>query len=175
MNLAVDWLDTVIVLIVLVSAGYAIWRGFVSEVLGIAAWAAGAFATLYFGPWFARFVRTLMSPEWLADVVGYGFTFLAVVIPLSFMSHRFSEGVKRSPVSQLDRALGGAFGVVRGLAIAGLAYILFTYFVPIENHPRWLKQASLLPLVQGSAEVLLSLVPDQGIELHPYNPNARDP
>ena len=63
MNFAADWLDIVIVLLVLVSMGYAIWRGFVSEVLSILAWAAGAFACLYFGPWFARLgVPTCLAP-----------------------------------------------------------------------------------------------------------------
>ena len=42
-----------------------------------------------------------------------------VFIPLSFMSHRFSESVKNSPIGPLDRALGIAFGVVRGLVIVG--------------------------------------------------------
>ena len=175
MNFAIGWLDLMIVVVVLVSTAYAVWRGFVSETLSIIAWAAGAFAALYFGPWFSRFVSTLMSPAWLADVVGYGFIFLAVVIPLSFVSYRFAEDVKRSPVSGLDRALGGAFGVVRGLAVVGLAYILFSAITPISNHPRWIKEAALLPLVQSSAQVLLSLVPDQGINVGQFNPQPATP
>ena len=51
------------------------------------------------------------------------------------MSHRFSQSVKNSPIGPLDRALGIAFGVVRGLVIVGLAYLAFTYFVPIRNQP----------------------------------------
>src|SRR3984957_16510140 len=84
---------------------------------------------------------------------------LAVFNPSSFMIYRFSESVKNSPIGPLDRALGIAFGVVRGLVVIGLVYLAFTYFVPIRQQPRWLTEARLLPLMQSSGQVLLSLVP----------------
>ena len=59
--------------------------------------------------------------------------FLAVFIPLAFVSHRFSETVKHSPIGPLDRAAGVAFGIVRGLVFVGLAYLAFTYFVPLAQ------------------------------------------
>ncbi len=51
--------------------------------------------------------------------------------------------------------------MVRGLVIVGLAYLAFTYFVPIRNQPRWVTQAELMPVVQTTADLLLSVVPDQ--------------
>src|SRR6185437_6874004 len=90
--------------------------------------------------------------------------FLVVVIPLSFISYRFSESVKNSPISTLDRVCGFAFGVVRGLAIVGLAYIAFSYMISVRNQPEWIANAKLLPMIQGSSEVLLSLVPDQHVD-----------
>ena len=161
MNLSVTFIDFLVVLVIIVSAGYAAWRGFVSETLTIFAWAAGAFATLYFGPWIAPMVHSLVSTTWLAVVISYAAVFLSVFIPLSFMSYRFADSVKHSPIGPLDRALGLAFGVVRGLVIVGVAYLAFTYFVPIPSQPRWLTEARLLPMIQSSSEVLLSLVPNR--------------
>ena len=80
-------------------------------------------------------------------------------IPLSFGSYRFAEGVRQSPVGALDRVLGATFGVVRGLAILGIAYLVFTAFVPIRSQPKWLTSARTLPLIQSSSEVILSLIP----------------
>ena len=51
MSLSVSFLDVLIVLIIIVSAGYAAWRGFLWETLTIFAWVAAAFACLYFGPY----------------------------------------------------------------------------------------------------------------------------
>jgi len=160
MSLPVTVLDCLIVLIVLVSAGYAAWRGFLWETLTIFAWVAAAFACLYFGPYVIPLTRGMVDQLWLASLLAYGAVFLAVFIPFAFMKHRFSESVKHSPIGPLDRAAGIAFGVVRGMVLIGLAYLAFTYFVPIRQHPHWVTEARLLPVVQSTADVLLSVVPD---------------
>lgn len=160
MNLSVSFLDCLIVLIVIVSAGYAAWRGFLWETLTVFEWVAAAFACLYFGPYVIPLTRGLVDQPWLASLLAYAAVFLAVFIPLAFISHRFSESVKHSPIGPLDRAAGVAFGVVRGMVLVGLAYLAFTYFVPIRQHPHWVTEARLLPVVQSTADVLLSVVPD---------------
>ena len=162
--LGVTILDPIVIAVVFVSATYATYRGFVSESLSIFAWAAAAFAALFFGPRFAPYTRDLVSSPMLGILIGYAVIFLVVVIPLSFISYRFSESVKNSPVSTLDRACGFAFGVVRGLAIIGLAYIAFSTVISVRNQPEWVSNAKLLPVIQGSSEVLLSLVPDQHVD-----------
>jgi len=159
MTLPLTMVDVLVGLVVLVSAGYAAWRGFLSEVLSVFAWASAAFATLYFGPWLIPLMRDVIATPWIASLAAYAGIFLLVLVPLSFMAHRFSETVKHSPIGPLDRALGIAFGVVRGLVIVGLAYMAFTYFVPIKQQPTVVTQARSLPVIQSSAEVLLSLAP----------------
>ena len=160
MSLSVTVLDCLIVLVIIVSAGYAAWRGFLWETLTIFAWVAAAFACLYFGPYVIPLTRSMVEQAWLASLLAYAAVFLAVFIPFAFMSHRFSESVKHSPIGPLDRAAGVAFGVVRGMVLLGLAYLAFTYFVPIRQHPHWITEARLLPVVQSTADVLLSVVPD---------------
>src|SRR4051812_24680052 len=132
MSLSFHFIDFLIVLVIVVSAGYAAWRGFISETLTIFAWAAAAFGTLYFGPWVVPLARSLIATPWIGSLAAYAGVFLVIFIPLSFMSHRFSETVKHSPIGPLDRALGVAFGVVRGLVVVALGYLAFTYFVPVR-------------------------------------------
>ena len=179
MSLSFSFVDFLIVLVILVSAGYAAWRGFLSETLSIMAWVAAAFGCLYFGPYLVPLVHSLVTAPWAATLLAYAAVFLAVFIPFSFMSHRFSETVKHSPIGPLDRALGIAFGVVRGLVVIGLAYIAFTYFVPIRQQPRVIARAQLLPVVQTTSDILLSLVPNQAqpdlAANPPPEPAHRDP
>ena len=160
MSLSVNFIDCLIVLVIVVSAGYAAWRGFIWETLTIFAWAAAAFACLYFGPYIIPLTRSLVHPDWLASLLAYAAVFLGVFIPLAFIVSHFSASVKRSAIGPLDRAAGVAFGVVRGLVIVGLAYMAFTYFVPVRSQPRWLTQARLFPMVEASADVLLSVLPE---------------
>jgi len=159
MSLAFTFFDLLVVLTVLGSAAYATYKGFVDETLSIFAWAAAAVGSLVVGPWAADLLRGMISPSWLATLVGFAAVFVTVFIPLSFASHRFGQGVKHSLVGPIDRVLGATFGVVRGLAILGIAYLVFTAFVPIQSQPLWLTTARTLPLIQGSADVLLSILP----------------
>jgi membrane protein required for colicin V production len=161
MSLAFTFVDLLTVAVVVVSMVLAVWRGFVSETLSIVAWAAAAFASLYFGSWVAQLLSHMISPWWLAFVSGYALVFLVVLIPISFASFRLSETIRSSAVGPLDRSLGAAFGIARGLAIVGGLYLLFSIFVPIHNQPKPLREARLLPLIQSSAEVLIALAPNR--------------
>jgi membrane protein required for colicin V production len=154
------WIDLLVVAIVGASAVFAVYRGFVAETLSIFAWAAAAFATLYFAPSAAPLLGSSMSPV-AAMVVAYIAVFLVVLIPLSFISARFADNVQQSSVGPLDRSLGAVFGIVRGLILVSLAYILFTLIVPVKKQPEWIAHAWTLPLIQDTGDVLLSLVPEQ--------------
>src|ERR1700743_1017422 len=136
--LGVTYIDPIVAAVLFVAAVCATYRGFVSETLSIFAWAAAAFATLFFGPKLAPVARGLFASPLLGVLVGYAAIFLVVLLPLSFMSFRFSQSVKNSPVGALDRALGAVFGIVRGLAIIGLAYIAFSSVIPVRNQPDWI-------------------------------------
>jgi membrane protein required for colicin V production len=154
-------IDVLVILTVLASAGYAAWKGFLSETLTIFDWLAAAFGSLYFGPYLVPMMRGVVSTPWLASLIAYAVVFLIVFIPLSFLSHRFSENVKNSPIGPLDRALGIAFGVVRGLAVVALVYIAYSYFVPVPEQGRFIREAQTLPMIQSTSAVILSLVPER--------------
>lgn len=157
-DLSVTFVDLVVVAVIAISTIFAIYRGFVAESLSVFAWVAAAFASLYFGHAVVPLMAGHFSPL-AAKIVAYAAVFLVVLIPLSFISYRFAGAVQNSPVHAIDRSLGGAFGILRGLAIVGLAYLLFSMVVPVRAQPGWVSHARLLPLIQSSSDVLLSLVP----------------
>lgn len=161
MSLSFTFVDLLVVGVVIASAIYAGYRGLVSETLSIFAWAAAAFATLWFGPSVTPLAQGLVSSPILAMVVAYALVFLIVLLPLSFLSFRFSQQVKSSQVGTLDRALGAAFGVLRGLAVIGFAYLILASFVKFDAQPDAVRNARTLPLMQASTEVILSLVPSR--------------
>jgi membrane protein required for colicin V production len=161
MNLPITALDILVILSILVSAGYAAWKGFLSETLTIFDWLAAAFGCLYFGPYLVPMMRGVVATPWLASLIAYAVVFLIIFIPLSFMSHRFSESVKNSVIGPLDRALGIAFGVVRGLVVVALVYLAYTYFVPVPEQGPFVRDARTLPMIQSTGSVILSLVPSR--------------
>lgn len=154
------WLDLILVLGIGASAVYATLRGFVRETLSIIAWVVAILAALYFGPDMADLLKGHL-PDGLSDVAGYLVVFLLVVGLLSFFTFHLSGSVKRSPVGPVDRVLGFAFGVVRGLAVAGIIYLIFASFEPPPDQPDWMTRAQLYPVLHKSGEMLDRLIPDR--------------
>lgn len=157
----ITWLDVLAGVIIVASAAYAAWKGLLRETLSIFAWALAAYAALVFGRWLHNALGESVSPPWLNYALSYGGIFLIVLVPLSFLSYRFSESVQKSPVGPVDRTLGFVFGVGRGLVLVALPYIAFTMLVPVKDQPGWVANAATLPLIQRTSDVLLSLVPGE--------------
>jgi membrane protein required for colicin V production len=153
------FVDILVVLILLGSAVYATYRGFVSETLGIFSWVAAIFATMYFGYVAVNVIAPHVSPPWLGAVLGYLTVFVIVLVPLEFLSHRISQTVQHSPVGGLDRGLGFVFGIVRGAVVIGLLYFAYSSFQPVKEQPDWMVEARTFPYIQEASAAVLSLAP----------------
>lgn len=157
MEIPLTVVDFVVLGILLISGLFATYRGFLNETLSIVAYAVAAVGAVILSPVFKPFAISLVGANWLASALSLIAVFLILLIPLSFISFRFSEAVQGSPVGPLDRSLGFVFGVARGLLIVGAAYLVFAELAPPKDHPDWVKQARLLPVVKGTADVLRSI------------------
>jgi membrane protein required for colicin V production len=160
-QLSVTAIDILVVVVILVSAGYAGFRGLVHETFAIIEWVAAGYIALRFTPLFQPLLRDMISPPWLEWIAVFVGTFLIVFIPLSIFSHRVSEQVKKSEIGPIDRTLGFVFGLARGLVIVGFGYIAFSALVPVRDHPDTLTKARLYPLIRNTSEVLRSLTPQE--------------
>jgi membrane protein required for colicin V production len=116
-----------------------------------------ALAAVFFWPVTKPFARALLEPQILADILALVGVFFLILIPASFVSFRLSELVRESSAGPLDRSLGFVFGLARGLLVVGLGYVVFTSLASEENHPDWVREARLLPVVKGTADVIVSL------------------
>jgi membrane protein required for colicin V production len=149
--------DYVVLGILLLSGLIAAYRGFLKETLSVSSWLIAALAAVFFWPVTKPFARALLQPDILADILALVGVFFLILIPASFMSFRLSELVRDSSAGPLDRSLGFVFGIARGLLVVGLGYVLFSSLASEENQPSWVREARLLPVVKGTAEVIMSL------------------
>src|ERR1700704_766957 len=160
-QLSVTAIDILVVVVILVSAGYAGFRGLVHETFAIIEWVVAGYIALRFTPLFQPLLRDYISPAWLEWITVFVATFLIMFIPLSIFSHRISEQVKKSQIGPIGRTLGFVFGLARGLVIVGFAYIAFAALVPVRDHPDTLTKARLFPLIRNTSDVLRSLTPQE--------------
>src|ERR1700676_1212614 len=153
-------LDVILIGVMLISAVLAMIRGFMREILSIAARVLAALATLYsYGkllPWAKSYVNN--------DIVATGAvvagTFLLTLLVVSIVTVRFSDMVLDSRVGALDRTLGFLFGLAGGRIIVVVAFLFFAWLVPAKTQPSWVANAKSRVVLQSTGDWLMSMLPD---------------
>ena len=134
-------LDIILIGVMLISALLAMIRGFMREILSIAAWVIAALVTLYFYAKLLPFAKSYFNNDIVAAAVVVGGTFLGTLLIVSVITVRFSDMVLDSRVGALDRTLGFLFGLGRGLIIVVVAFLFFAWLVPDRSQPEWVRSA----------------------------------
>src|SRR5437763_13738995 len=160
MNMPITWLDMILIAVMLVSALLAMIRGFMREVLSIAAWVIAAGVTLYSFSKLLPFAKTYFNNDIVAYAVVIGGTFLGTLLVVSVITVRFSDMVLDSRIGALDRTMGFLFGLARGLVIVVVAFLFFAWLVPDRSQPAWVKNAKSRVALQGTGQWLMSMLPD---------------
>ena len=153
-------LDIILIGIMLVSGLLAMIRGFMREVLSIAAWLIAALVTLYFYNKLLPFAKSYFNNDIIAAAVVVGGTFLLTLLIVSVITVRFSDMVLDSRIGALDRTLGFLFGLARGLVIVVIAFLFFAWLVPDRSQPEWVKNAKSRVVLQGTGQWLMSMLPE---------------
>ena len=153
-------LDVILIGVMLISAILAMIRGFMREILSIAAWALAAVVTLYAYSKLLPSAKTYFNNDILATVVVVAGTFLLTLLVVSVVTVRFSDMVLDSRVGALDRTLGFLFGLARGLIIVVVAFLFFVWLVPAKTQPSWVANAKSRVVLQATGSWLMSLLPE---------------
>lgn len=153
------WFDLLVLVLVVVSAGLAFLRGFVEEVLGVGAWVGAIIAGLALRPVALRLLAGV-DPPWLADAIAVAGVFLVVLVVLKIVIGFVARRVQDSVLGSTDRALGLAFGVVRGAFLLVVAYILAGMVLPgVDRWPDMVRESRSLPLIASGADWVVAKLP----------------
>jgi membrane protein required for colicin V production len=155
--------DLAIVGVLLISAVLAFARGFVHEVLSMAAWLGAAVAVVFGLPYARPIAREFISLPLLADVAAGGVIFIVALLALSLLTRAVSRRVQDSALNAVDRSLGFLFGLLRGAAVVCLAYIPVNWLLAPSEQPEWIRDARSRPLVEQGAAMIQSLFDAQRI------------
>lgn len=153
-------LDLAIIAVIALSAVFAFARGFVREVLSIVAWVGAAAITLYgFGKAYAAIVKFVTTPL-LADLIAGAGLFVVSLILLTIATGYVARFVESSALSPIDRTLGLIFGLVRGVVLVTLAYLVVDVSLPQSDRPVWIKDAKSERFLAKGADMLREAMPE---------------
>ena len=155
-------IDSIVAIIMLLSAIFAFFRGFVRELLTIVNLGGAAVCAWLFAkdllPTTDRWLdvdRTLspedkdkipdiwgvVPPDVMSTFLSYALIFFGVLLILSMAGFYISSTIKALGLGPIDKILGFVFGAARGFLIVFLIYLPFGYFLKLEKLPDWAQQS----------------------------------
>ena len=125
-------IDAVVAVVILLSAVLAYSRGFVREALAIAGWIAAAVLAFLFAGQVEPLVKEIpVLGDFLGDscelgmIAAFAAVFAVALVVASLFTPLFSSVVQRSALGGLDQGLGFLFGVLRGLLLVAVAFVVY--------------------------------------------------
>ncbi|MEM9705511.1 MAG: CvpA family protein [Pseudomonadota bacterium] len=154
------WFDFLILGALALSVGFAAVRGAIREGATLLALAISGFATfLLYGPLMSAFGLTGSFFGMIALIGVLGVVLFLIVYTAFHIGLGSVRLSGRNVV--IDRAVGGVFGLLRGLALIGLSFLGYAYYLDEDNRPPSINGAMLLPVAQASASFFEGLAPQR--------------
>lgn len=139
------------------------WRGFVTEVLSLFAWAAAIFALkLLHGP-ATDILAPLIGTRGGAAVLAFALVFAIVFFGGKMIAASLGRRTRQSVLGPIDRLLGIGFGALKGLLIATVIFLAVnlgydTLFGGTARRPDWIRAARTYPLLNASGRAIVDFV-----------------
>jgi membrane protein required for colicin V production len=159
-------LDIIVLFMLGSGAVFGALRGFVQEALSMIAWVLIILAVrMFHAPATAALAEAVGSDSGAAVLA-----FLALVIVIFALGKWIAKSIgarsRRSLLGPIDRMLGFGFGMVKGLIIATLLFLLFVMGFDLvygadEGRPEWMTSSRTYPLLNASGVALSEFVREQ--------------
>ena len=153
---ALDWMLLGVLVFSMVLGA---WRGLVYEVLSVLGWAV----SFYAAQWLAPQAAVMLPLKSASDPVRYAAAFVLVFIAaifiaglLAFLLKKLVEAIGLRPV---DRTLGAAFGLVRGVILL-LAVAVVMNMTTLQDSSWWLESRGA-PWLSATLKGLKPVLPEQ--------------
>jgi membrane protein required for colicin V production len=157
MSQSLSWFDYVILAIIGLSVLISVWRGFMREVLSLAAWIVAIAVSLAFAEIASAYLANYVTVPSVRLIIAFGGIFVVVLFLGGLVNLLVGRLVQSTGLSGTDRMVGVVFGVLRGVAIVAVL-VLLAGFTPLPDDPWW-KQSVLVPHIEILAQWLRGFLP----------------
>lgn len=119
-----NWFDIAILVIIFISAGISLLRGFVREALSLAAWILSFWVAINFADRLAPHLEGMIQSETARISVSFAILFLLTLLAGSLVNYLLFQLVKKTGLTGTDRMLGIIFGIGRGIMVVSIILLL---------------------------------------------------
>lgn len=150
--------DIFFVVVVGLSTLFGLTRGLVAESLGLAAWGVAILALKFLFAPVSLWLRGTTGSAPLGDVAALILIVLLAVGLTRLFAMMLRDRVKDSGLGPVDRVMGAAFGLTRGVVLISLVYLGLAFMVSREAMPDWIVTARSFPIVDNTATALRQFI-----------------
>jgi membrane protein required for colicin V production len=155
-----NWIDLTLAVLMIVSIISGLKLGFARTAIGL----LSTILALVFGLRYYRAVAVSLRPHIsqtpAADVAGFLIVFVGIIMVGEVVTGILARFIRSTDLIWLDRALGGAFGVVRGFLFGAVMIWGLMALMPVS--PKLvLSESRLAPCVMDAARKVADASPDE--------------
>jgi len=158
-------LDLIVFALLGISALVGFWRGAAMEIASVVALVLAAVLAIYTLPYTAPLGHKVFHSDWLAAACALVATFIVVYIAARLAGAVVARRIQETRfIGTLDRSVGLAIGLARGLIVLGALNLMFNAATPADLQPKWITEARTWPLAQNMGRMLQALAP-KGLDI----------
>jgi membrane protein required for colicin V production len=152
-----NWVDGVLLAVLVLSAVLGLWRGLVYEVISVAGWVAAFLLAQAYADEVAAVLPMGDALPALKLAAGFALVFIATAFAGGLLAWLVKQLVASVGLRPIDRVLGAAFGLARGVLIL-LALTVVVSMTPLRAETDW-RASVVADAMADSVHTLRPLLP----------------
>ena len=150
-----NWLDYLLLTIMVVTAIVGIFKGFVKQAIGLVAVVAGLILACLYYEQTASVFQTFVKNQLVSNFLGFLLIFIVVLIAGGILGHLLTKAMI-GPLALINRLFGALFGFLKAVLICG---ILLFALVSFEIAKPAVEASILAPACLGVTRAVINLIP----------------
>ncbi|MCP2016496.1 MAG: CvpA family protein [Erythrobacter sp.] len=157
--------DYIVLLIVGIAAVGGFLRGFMQEVLSLAAWVLAAFAIRFLHTPLTTALQEYIGSHITTSLLSFTLLLLIPYAAMKVIANNVGTASRGSVLGPVDRVLGFGFGALKGMVIVVIAFSLLVLGYDtvwgFKGRPTWITTARSYELVDASSRALVEVLADR--------------
>ena len=157
--------DYIVLLIVGIAAVGGFLRGFLQEVLSLAAWVLAAFAIRFLHTPLTTALQEYIGSHITTSLLSFTLLLLIPYAAMKVIANNVGTASRGSVLGPVDRVLGFGFGALKGMVIVVIAFSLLVLGYDtvwgFKGRPTWISTARSYELVDASSRALVEVLADR--------------
>ena len=156
--------DIVALLIFLAFLVRGIWIGFIRQISSLLAMIGAFFLAGYFDEDFYRLIMPYLDDSHTTFLISYFLLFLIFFYLIKLVGLGLKKVMDITLMGWFDRTMGGVFGLIKGIFITSLLFIMVGSYMSGSN--KYLKKSLSYPVLSKSSQGLLALIQDKKLRTY---------